>query len=74
MTRERLAPDEVTDSRFYSTAKVADMFGVTPATIRNWIKEGKLRALRINNRLRVERASVRELANHMYPSKPGPLG
>jgi excisionase family DNA binding protein len=67
------APNEVPDSQFYSTSKVAEMFGVTPATVRNWVKEGKLRSITINRRMRIERASVRELANHMYPSKPGPL-
>lgn len=57
------APAPNPESQFYTTAEVADMFRVTPVTVRNWIKENKLDCIRINNRLKITRESVHRLAN-----------
>ena len=48
--------------RFLKVKEVADLLGVTPLTLRNWDKKGKLKALRnpINN-YRVYRSEDIEL-------------
>lgn len=60
------APVGNPDSEFYTTTEVAAMFRVTPATIRNWIREGKLTTIIINTRYKITRESVRKLANHDF--------
>lgn len=54
------------DTRFYSTAKVARMFGITTETVRDWISVGKLEGVRINGMWRIPHAAVVELANSVY--------
>lgn len=40
--------------------KVADMFGVSPSTIRREIKEGKLKTITLRNRVNVTKRSIIE--------------
>jgi excisionase family DNA binding protein len=56
--------DEEAD--FLTVQEVALMFKVTPVTVRNWIKQGKLTYIKINGRMRVHRASVRKLAQYNF--------
>jgi excisionase family DNA binding protein len=37
-------------SKYISIAEVADLFGVTDRTVRNWISEGKLEAYKVGPR------------------------
>jgi excisionase family DNA binding protein len=69
MTANYLAPDQVPESEFYTTREVANMFKVTPVTIRKWVHEGKLRCVYINTHMRIPRSSVAELANHQWGTK-----
>lgn len=57
------------DEQFYSTAKVAELFSVTPETVREWIKNGSLEAIRVNSYWRVRRSSVLAFANSKYGVK-----
>lgn len=54
------------DFKYYSTAEIAEMFGVQTYTIRLWIKKKKLRAIRVGNKLKVERAELVRFANERY--------
>ena len=53
-----MEPDSL--PQFYTTEKVAKMFEVQVATVRTWIREGKLKAHRIGDggRWRVERSDL----------------
>lgn len=57
--------------KLLKTAQVAEMFSVTQETIRDWINDGKLRAVKIGNGhyWRVPESAVRELAETMYGDK-----
>jgi len=45
----------------YTVAQVADMFGRSPQTVRDWIKAGRLRAYMFNDReYRITRTAVEE--------------
>lgn len=52
-----------------TTNWVADLFAVQNATVRQWIKQGKVRGRRINGYWRVERQSVIDFANERYGSE-----
>jgi len=55
------------DEQFYSTTKVAELFGVTSETVTNWIKRGVLEnCIQVAGRWRIPRASVLKLANSKY--------
>lgn len=57
--------------RLLKTRDVAEMFSVTPETIRDWIEQKKLRAVKIGNGhyWRVPESAARELAQQMYGDK-----
>lgn len=57
---------DVTEDPFFSTKQVADMFGVKPYTVRTWITEGKLRAVKINNQHKVRKSEINRYANEMF--------
>ena len=46
--------------RFYTTQDVADLFQTSRRTVQFWIREGKLKAVRIGREWRVEPAALRE--------------
>ena len=54
------------DDPFYGVGKVAAMFGVEPATIRLWIREGKMNAHKIGNRWRIQHSEVVRVANEEH--------
>lgn len=49
--------------RHYSTPEVADLFAVTTETVRRWITDGRIQAIRINGHWRVPQRSLEELAS-----------
>ena len=53
---------------FLKVSEVADMFGVTQGTIRVWINEGKLRAVKIGkgHYWRVPTSAAKQLAQELY--------
>lgn len=60
------AADEA-EQQFYTTAKVASIFGVTTETVRNWIASGRLPAVRIaSGHYRVRRADLIEFGGSTY--------
>ena len=44
--------------KYYTTKELAELFNVTPLTIRHWIKDGKLRAFKMGSRYRVSTPSL----------------
>jgi len=59
-------------AKYISIQHVADIYGVTERTVRNWIDEGKLEAYRVGGRLiRVLESSLDALCVPMVRRKPG---
>jgi len=50
----------------YSTVKVAETFGVTTETVRNWITRGVIKGVKVGSHWRVPRSEVLRLANEKY--------
>jgi excisionase family DNA binding protein len=59
------APDAEPE-KMYSPEEVAELFSMKPSTIRTWIKEGKLTAIKIGNRWRVPKSAVVDLGNRKF--------
>jgi putative resolvase len=55
--------------RFYTTDEVAEMFSVTNYTVRDWIREGKLKAVKINGYWRISRDSLEDYANSLLEGR-----
>lgn len=49
-----------------TTQWVADLFLVTVETVVEWINKGELRAMKLNNYWRIDKASVIEFANRKW--------
>ncbi|MDB5239112.1 MAG: yhdJ [Candidatus Parcubacteria bacterium] len=60
------------DTKLISIKKAAQILGVTPLTLRNWDKKGKLKALRhpMNNYRVYKREEVEKLMESMSYSAP----
>jgi Helix-turn-helix domain len=54
--------DPIND-KLYSVAELAEMFGRTQWTIRQWVTQGKLKGIKINSRLYFTEDFIREYAN-----------
>lgn len=55
-------PDDLPE-KMYSSVKVAELFDVTPETVGDWIKQGKLPGSeKINGRFRIPHSAVIALA------------
>lgn len=54
--------------KMLTVAEVADIFGVKPLTIRTWLKEERLRGIKIGSGhyWRIPESAVIELANRKY--------
>lgn len=51
--------------RYYAVAEVAAIYGVTPRTVRNWVKRGEMRAWRKGRIIRIPHSALREFdENH----------
>lgn len=59
-------PPEDPDFKFYSTAEVAELFGVTPETVRDWVKAGKLKSHKIGQRVKIRRDDLIAFGNSKY--------
>lgn len=46
--------------KFYRIPEVAEALQVTPQTVRNWIKEGKLKSQRIGRPILITEKNLRE--------------
>lgn len=44
--------------RMYSIAEIAEMFGRAPRTIRSWIDDGRLRAVKVGNAVFIPESEI----------------
>lgn len=54
--------DTATES-LLTAGQIADQFGVTPTTVYRWIKEGKVRGVRVGGIVRVKRSDLDRILN-----------
>ena len=45
--------DDIVNNKFYTAKEVADMLGVTSASIRNWIYKGDLEAIKLAGQYKI---------------------
>ena len=57
------------DDDLLTVAEVARKFDVTPYTIRQWIRDGKIKALKPGGHWRIERGEFKRRAHEMYGGK-----
>lgn len=53
-----------------STAQVAERLSIATETVRNWIEDGLLDAIRVHHHYRVSRRSVEELIERSRVARP----
>jgi excisionase family DNA binding protein len=60
--------NEDADVKLYTTSQVAKLCEVTQPTVRNWITSQKLRAIKINGKLRIRKSDLIVFFNERYSS------
>ena len=63
-------PAEPEDS-FLTVAEVADILKLNQQTVRNWIDQGSLPALRVGRRVRIKRSDFERVLAESYTAGPG---
>jgi len=53
------------EKRFYSPKEVAVIIGVTPATVRSWVRKGMMKSVRIGKQgtIRIPVSEIKEFLN-----------
>lgn len=54
------------DDPFLSVETVAELFDVEPYTVRNWIKQDKIKAQKILGRWRIRKSELARLVNEEH--------
>ena len=54
------------DDPFLTVNKVAEIFSVRPYAVRAWLKEGKMKGVKIDNQWRVQKSVVVAFAQAAY--------
>jgi len=62
---------EGSNDEFLTVAEVAELLKLNPQTLRNWIDQGQLPAVRIGRRVRIRRADVDRLVHEGYTGRAG---
>jgi excisionase family DNA binding protein len=57
---------ELAEESFLTVAEVADMLKLNQQTVRNWIDQGSLRALRVGRRVRIRRSDLERMLEEGY--------
>lgn len=52
----------------YSVSQVAILLKIHPLTVRRYIKEGKLRAVKVGGNVRVPQAAVNDFSQAIFPT------
>ncbi len=60
-----IAPDPQPE-KLMTSEEVADLYSVAPTTIRKWVREGKLEAVRLGKHMRFKRSEVIRFGNTKY--------
>ena len=59
------------DTKWLTLKQAAELVGVTPRTVQNWIKNGKIKGYQVVGRIRVKRSDVDALYQPKSPDVPG---
>ena len=59
------------EESFLTVAEVAEMLRLNQQTVRNWIDQGSLRALRVGRRVRIKRSDLERVLEEGYRSSSG---
>ena len=60
----------VTSEHFYSIEQVASQLGLHVRTVRNYVRDGRLKGVRIGKQYRIARADLDALTGHGAPAAP----
>ena len=58
------------DDSFLTVADVAELLKLNQQTVRNWIDQGSLPALRVGRRVRIRRSDLERLLANGYIARP----
>jgi excisionase family DNA binding protein len=61
-----LDPDNLNEDSFLTVAEVAELLKLNQQTVRNWIDQGSLPALRVGRRVRIRRSDFNRLLEKGY--------
>jgi excisionase family DNA binding protein len=61
---------ELAEESFLTVAEVADLLKLNQQTVRNWIDQGSLRALRVGRRVRIMRSDLERMLEEGYRAGP----
>jgi excisionase family DNA binding protein len=64
-----LTRDQV-DEYYLTVAEVAEVLRLNQQTVRNWIDQGSLPALRVGRRVRIKRSDLERLLSEGYSARP----
>jgi excisionase family DNA binding protein len=59
---------------YLTVADVAEMLKLNQQTVRNWIDQGKLPALRVGRRVRIKQSDLQRILDESYTSAGGAQG
>jgi excisionase family DNA binding protein len=59
------------DDEFLTVAEVAELLKLNQQTLRNWIEQGQLPAIRIGRRVRIRRSDFERLVQQGYSGRAG---
>ena len=59
------------DDEFLTVAEIAELLKLNPQTLRNWIDQGQLPAVRIGRRVRIRRSDFERLVQEGYSGRAG---
>jgi excisionase family DNA binding protein len=62
------------EESFLTVAEVAEMLKLNQQTVRNWIDQGSLPALRVGRRVRIKRSDFERVLAESYTGAGGPAG
>ena len=60
------------EDSFLTVAEVAEMLKLNQQTVRNWIDQGSLPALRVGRRVRIKRSDFERVLAQSYTASAGP--
>ena len=61
-----LDPSDLHEDSFLTVAEVAELLKLNQQTVRNWIDQGSLPALRVGRRVRIRRSDLNRLLEEGY--------
>jgi excisionase family DNA binding protein len=60
------------EESYLTVAEVAETLKLNQQTVRNWIEQGRLPALRVGRRVRIKRSDFQRILDESYSGGPSP--